>query len=211
MDHPLVHFSTVLVAFLAIMNPIANTPVFLGLTSGLSDRQRRLVATRSILFAFLIVLAFTLTGNLIFELFGISLPAFRIAGGVLVALVGYHMLQGESSRVHHPSEDDQVSSQDDVMDMAVSPLAMPLLAGPGTIATAMSYAAQGGVGNQVRVAAAFAVVCLVTLGFFLGGRWFVGILGQNAIKVITRLMGLILAVVGVEMLIAGIRGAVAGA
>ncbi|MEQ9459931.1 MAG: MarC family protein [Phycisphaeraceae bacterium] len=211
MDHPLVHFSTVLVAFLAIMNPIANTPVFLGLTSELSDRQRRLVATRSILFAFLIVLAFTLTGNLIFELFGISLPAFRIAGGVLVALVGYHMLQGESSRVHHPSEDDQVSSQDDVMDMAVSPLAMPLLAGPGTIATAMSYAAQGGVGNQVRVTAAFAVVCLVTLGFFLGGRWFVGILGQNAIKVITRLMGLILAVVGVEMLIAGIRGAVAGA
>ncbi|QDU70332.1 inner membrane protein [Mucisphaera calidilacus] len=197
-------------AFFAIMNPIANTPVFLGLASDLPGGVRARIAMRAVFLAFVIVSVFTLTGNLIFSLFGITLPAFRIAGGVLVALVGYHMLQGESSRVHHPSDADRAASQSDVMDMAVSPLAMPILAGPGTIATAMSFAADGGTSAVLRVIGAFAVVCLATLASFLGGRWLIGVLGQNAIKVVTRLMGLILAVVGVQMMIEGIRGAVAG-
>lgn len=208
MDHPAVHFGSVLMAFLAIMNPIANTPVFLGLASDLPAGVRNRVAIRAVLLAFAIVCVFTLTGNLIFSLFGITLPAFRIAGGILVALVGYHMLQGEASSVHHPSDEDQEASQTDAMDIAVSPLAMPILAGPGTIATAMSYAADGDWPTLLRVIGAFAAVCLLTLMSFWGGRWLIEFLGQNAVKVVTRLMGLILAVVGIEMLIAGIRGAV---
>ena len=202
-----VHIPTVLVAFFAIMNPIANAPVFVGLTTGLPAQTRRRIAYHGVLLAFAIVSVFSLCGGLIFKGFGITLPAFRIAGGILVTLVGFNLLHGESSSVHTPSEEDNEESKDAVLGISVSPLAMPLLAGPGTIATAMSYAANQTYANILKVIIAFAVICFITLMAFLGGQWLVRVLGQNAIKVMSRLMGLILAVVGVQMLIDGIQGA----
>ncbi|MGH0029337.1 MAG: MarC family protein, partial [Myxococcota bacterium] len=157
-----VHFTTVLMAFFAIMNPIANTPLFLGLTEGLDGATRNRVALRGVLLAFAIVAAFAVAGRAIFDLFGITLPAFRIAGGLLVALVGYHMLQGEASSVHAPAEGDVEGSRDAALDLAVSPLALPVLAGPGTIATAMNFAAESTLPEVTRVVSAFAVVCLFT-------------------------------------------------
>ena len=202
-----VHIPTVLVAFFAIMNPIANAPVFVGLTEGLPTATRRRIAYHGVLLAFVIVSVFSLCGGLIFKGFGITLPAFRIAGGVLVALVGYNLLHGKSSSVHTPSTEDNEQSREAVLGISVSPLAMPLLAGPGTIATAMSYAANQTYVGILKVIIAFACICFVTLMAFLGGQWLVRVLGQNAIKVMSRLMGLILAVVGVQMLIDGINGA----
>jgi multiple antibiotic resistance protein len=129
--------------------------------------------------------------------------------GTLVGLVGYHMLQGEQSAVHSPLEEDTENSRDAALDIAISPLAMPVLAGPGTIATAMNFASESTVPEVTRVIAAFAVICAVTWGTFLVGQSLTNFLGQNAIKVVTRLMGLILAVIGVQMLITGIQGAIA--
>jgi len=211
MDHPAVHFTTVLMAFFAIMNPVANTPLFVGLTTEVDSSTRRSIAIRAVLLAFAIVAVFAIAGRSIFDLFGITLPAFRIAGGALIGLVGYHMLQGEGSSVHNPTAEDNAASQDAALGIAISPLALPVLAGPGTIATAMNFAADATVPELTRILAAFAVVCAVTLIAFLAGQPLVGFLGQNAIKVITRLMGLILAVVGVQMLIGGIEGAVKAA
>ncbi|HKK02159.1 MAG TPA: MarC family protein, partial [Desulfuromonadales bacterium] len=94
------------------------------------------------------------------------------------------------------------------LSVAVSPLAVPILAGPGTIATAMNYSASGGVANMLITIGAFAVLCLITYIFFISGERFIRYIGENAVKVITRLMGLILAVVGSQMLIQGIYGAV---
>src|SRR4030095_1618962 len=94
--------------------------------------------------SFLIVLVFCGAGKLIFALFGITLPAFRITGGVLVALVRFPMLRGRAqSSVHPPSDEDLEKTPDAGLDVAVTPLAMPILAGPGTIATAMNYASTG--------------------------------------------------------------------
>jgi multiple antibiotic resistance protein len=209
MHEPVIHFTTILMAFFAIMNPVANAPLFLGLTDGLDTATRLGIATRSVLLAFCIVAVFAILGREIFTLFGITLPAFRIAGGILVALVGYHLLQGEHSSVHTPTAEDNARSRDAALGIAITPLAMPILAGPGTIATAMSYAAESTLPQVVRVLAALAIVCALTWAAFAGGNALVRFLGQNAIKVVSRLMGLILAVIGVQMLIVGIRAAIA--
>jgi len=208
MSNPVIHFGTVLMAFFAIMNPIANAPLFVGLTRDLDQGVRRSVALRAVLLAFGIVAVFALLGREIFSLFGITLPAFRIAGGVLIALVGYQLLQGKESNVHTPTADDNAGSKDAALGIAVSPLALPILAGPGAIATAMSFAAESTAPELTRVLAALATICAINLIAFFGSASLVRFLGQNGIKVVSRLMGLILAVIGTQMLIIGIRGAV---
>ena len=207
MDHSTIHFATVFMAFFAIMNPVANAPLFLALTDGLNNATKRSIATHAVLLAFIIVAVFAVAGREIFSVFGITLPAFRIAGGLLIALVGYHMLQGEQSSVHSPAKGDSEKSRDAALGIAISPLALPVLAGPGTIATAMNFAAQSSYHEVMRVLIAFGIMCVITWVTFIVGESITRFLGQNAIKVITRLMGLILAVIGIQMLIIGIQGA----
>jgi multiple antibiotic resistance protein len=118
------------------------------------------------------------------------------------------MLQGRSSSIHAPENTAQ-ASPDAALDVAVSPLALPILAGPGTIATAMSFTAHGDTAQLLRTLGAFAAICAITYIAFVQGERLTRVLGRHAIGVVTRLMGLILAVIGVQMLITGIRGAVA--
>lgn len=193
---------TVFMGFFAMMNPIANTAVFVGLTTEQSKTERRNTAIKALLCAFMIVAAFCLLGKAIFDLFGITLPALRLAGGILVFLVGYHMLQGNPSKLHSENEENT-----DKKDVAISPLALPILAGPGTIATAMNYSAAGNALHIVITIAAFALLCLITLVCFLFGPKLVDKLGESGISIITRLMGLILAVIGMQMLIQGAHDA----
>ncbi len=209
MNNTAVHFITVFMAFFAIMNPVANASLFVGLTQGSDSTARRLIALRSVVVAFIIVASFAIGGREIFSIFGITLPAFRIAGGLMIGAIGYHMLQGEASTFHTPSNDDNEKSSDAALDMAITPLGIPILAGPGTIATAMNFAAESTIVEITRVLTAFGLMCVITFTAFVGGQWLSMALGQNGIKVVSRLMGLILAVVGVQMLIEGIRGAVA--
>ena len=126
-----------------------------------------------------------------------------------MGLVGYHLLQGQESSMHAPTAEDNSRSRDAALGVAITPLALPILAGPGTIATAMNFAAESTLQEVVRVLSALALVCLLTLAAFISSDSLVRFLGQNAIKVVSRLMGLILAVIGVQMLIVGIRGAIA--
>ncbi len=214
------------------MNPVANTAVFIGLTSEFSRTLQRRVAFKSLFIAFFIILVFSLLGKAIFEIFGISLPALRITGGILVFLVGFHMLTGHKSKVTHPhamtkSEtgsdlnsdlnttmdsrpDAEVYSDtaESAEDIIFSPLAIPILAGPGTIATAMNYAAAGTLLESFITVAAFFVICLITYICFINGNRLVHFVGDNGIKVISRLMGLILAVIGTQMLLQGVFDAI---
>lgn len=197
-------------AFFAIMNPIANTPIFLGLTEGLDEKTSRQVALQSVLLAFVIVAAFSAAGHFLFNLFGITLPSFRIAGGLLVALVGYHLLQGNASPVHKAKESDLQQSKEAAMGIAISPLAMPLLAGPGTLVTGMSYAAGGPPERVGLVLVAFFLICALTYICFISGEHMTRFLGKNLLMVVSRLMGLILTVIGTQMVIAGVKGVLAG-
>ncbi len=202
------HIITVFLGFFAIMNPIANTPIFLGLTAEENRETRKKIAFNSVLIAFGIVFIFSLLGKLIFEMFGISLPAFRITGGILVFIIGFQMLHGEHSRVHMPKKVHEEQSFESDLNIAISPLAMPILAGPGTISTAMNYSANGNIVNVITTIVCFGILCYITYLFFIFGEKFVKFLGEGAIKVITRLMGLILAVIGTQMVIEGILNAI---
>jgi multiple antibiotic resistance protein len=117
------------------------------------------------------------------------------------------MLQGNQSKVQHPSEEDKQKSREAALGVAVSPLAMPILAGPGTIATAMNFSAGGSLMEVVVTIAMFAVLCVVTYVLFVFGDKFVTYIGAGALGVITRMMGLILAVIGTQMVIEGLHGA----
>lgn len=207
MESNLIHAATVFMGFFAIMNPIANIPIFLGLTNDADKKTTRAIAAKSLILAFAIITIFSIAGNIIFELFGLTLPAFRITGGLLVFLIGFHMLQGKNSSVHHPKEEDLQNSREAALDVAVSPLAMPILAGPGTIATAMSFSANSDYMTVAITIAMFAILCLITYILFLVGEKFVTYIGASALGVITRMMGLILAVIGTQMVIEGVHGA----
>ena len=101
MGNSAVHFFTVFMAFFAIMNPVANAPIFIGLTQGTDSTARRLIALRAVVVAFIIILVLAIGGREIFAIFGITLPAFRIAGGLMIGVIGCHMLQGMQSNVTH--------------------------------------------------------------------------------------------------------------
>ena len=189
-------------AFFAIMNPISNTAVFVGLTGDQDSQDQRKTAYKALVIAFFIIAAFSLFGKAIFTLFGITLPALRIVGGILVFIIGYKMLNGNSS-----DASDSPKAQDGG-DIAVSPLAVPLLAGPGTIATAMSYSAEGGWTITVITIAMFALLCVITFFSFIFGQKIIQKMGKGGLDITTRLMGLILAVIGAHMLMEGLFGAV---
>ena len=204
----LIHqFTLSFMGFFAIANPVSNLPVFLSLTGEDDADTARAIARKGLIVAFGIVLVFALAGKVIFELFGITLPALRIAGGLLVCLIGFKMVQGEPSQVQHPSAEDRQADRRARLSVAVSPLAMPLLAGPGTIATTMSFSAHSNIANMLLTVLAFAILCLITYVLFLYGKKLVHFIGESALNVITRMMGLILAVIGTQMIIDGIQGA----
>ncbi len=201
MDKELFSFSLmVFTGFFAIMNPIANTPVFLGLTGDMDELSRRTVARKASVTAFVIVVAFILFGRLIFHIFGITIPAFKITGGILVFLVGMDMIRSRKSEIHGhnitPSEDDDVS---------ISPLAIPILAGPGTIVTAMNYVSGDSTEKMFVVIIIFMVMIVLTYITFILSDKILKWLGKSMVAVITKIMGLIIAIIGTEMVINGIK------
>ena len=204
---------TVFAGFFAIMNPITNTAIFIGLTEGLGRDTKRRIAAKSTITAFFIVLVLALFGKLIFAFFGLTLPAFRITGGILIFIVGLELLRGATASSHAPVRgngafDDAPTANEAQLEMAISPLATPILAGPGTIVTAVSFTAEGTPVQDVLVLVVFALICLWTYWMFISGETLVRYLGKNAIAVVAKLMGLILATLGVHMLSQGIYGSV---
>ena len=195
------HSILVFAAFFAIMNPISNTAVFVGLTANEDRATQKKTAYRALIITFFIILAFALFGKVIFHLFGITLPALKITGGILVFLIGFHMLNGQNSKMHSTEDESDV-------DVAVSPLAVPLLGGPGTIATAMNYSADGGWMAIIITVSMFALLSVITYVSFIFGQKMVKSIGKSGLDIVTRLMGLILAVIGTQMLVEGIFGAI---
>jgi len=189
-------------AFFAIMNPISNLPAYMALVADDSQKISRKIAFRSLLIAFVIVTVFIFSGDFIFKVFGITIISFRIAGGILVAVIGYHMINGNHSPSYKGMEQQAVNS--DPMSIAISPLAMPLFAGPGTITTALSLA-NGGLQNQLITVVAFALLCVITYLLLRSAKQIAGFLGENLMKIITKMMGLLLFSIGIQMIIVSVQ------
>lgn len=189
-------------AFFAIMNPISNLPAYMALVADDSQKISRKIAFRSLLIAFVIVTVFIFSGDFIFKVFGITIVSFRIAGGILVAVIGYHMINGNHSPSYKGMEQQAVNS--DPMSIAISPLAMPLFAGPGTITTALNLA-NGGLQNQLITVVAFALLCVITYLLLRSAKQIAGFLGKNLMKIITKMMGLLLFSIGIQMIIVSVQ------
>lgn len=189
-------------AFFAIMNPISNLPAYMALVADDSQKISRKIAFRSLLIAFVIITVFIFSGDFIFKVFGITIVSFRIAGGILVAVIGYHMINGNHSPSYKGMEQQAVNS--DPMSIAISPLAMPLFAGPGTITTALSLA-NGGLRNQLITVVAFAILCVITYLLLRSAKQIAGFLGENLMKIITKMMGLLLFSIGIQMIIVSVQ------
>ena len=189
-------------AFFAIMNPISNLPAYMALVADDSQKISRKIAFKSLLIAFIIITVFIFSGELIFKVFGITIDSFRIAGGILVAVIGYHMINGNHSPSYKGMEQQSVNS--DPMSIAISPLAMPLFAGPGTITTALSLA-NGGLQKQLITVVAFASLCVITYLLLRSAKQIAGFLGENLMKIITKMMGLLLFSIGIQMIIVSVQ------
>lgn len=189
-------------AFFAIMNPISNLPAYMALVADDSQKISRKIAFRSLLIAFVIITVFIFSGDFIFKVFGITIVSFRIAGGILVAVIGYHMINGNHSPSYKGMEQQAVNS--DPMSIAISPLAMPLFAGPGTITTALSLA-NGGLRNQLITVVAFAILCVITYLLLRSAKQIAGFFGKNLMKIITKMMGLLLFSIGIQMIIVSVQ------
>ena len=189
-------------AFFAIMNPISNLPAYMALVADDSQKISRKIDFRSLLIAFVIITVFIFSGDFIFKVFGITIVSFRIAGGILVAVIGYHMINGNHSPSYKGMEQQAVNS--DPMSIAISPLAMPLFAGPGTITTALSLA-NGGLRNQLITVVAFAILCVITYLLLRSAKQIAGFFGKNLMKIITKMMGLLLFSIGIQMIIVSVQ------
>ena len=190
---------TVFMGFFAIMNPIANTPIFLGLVEGKDQIAKKRIAKKATITAFIIVVSFVILGKYIFELFGITIPAFKITGGILIFYVGFEMLMSKNSTIQNQ---DKIEQDDGI---AISPLAIPILAGPGTIVTAMNYVPNATFLHIGIVIGIFALMIYLTYLAFSLSDLVVKKVGSNLISVIGKLMGLILAIIGTGMVIEGTK------
>ena len=202
------HGITVFMGFFAMLNPLGNIPVFLGMVQEFDVRTQNRVAFRAVMAAFIIITVFCIFGHIIFRLFGITLPAFQIAGGIIVFIIGFQMLNARENPIHTQSREEKEQMVKAAGEMAISPLGIPLLAGPGTISTAMNFVGfEKSVLNVILVIAIFAIMCVITYFLFLSSRRIASKISPGILKVVSRIMGLILAVIAVQMIINGIIGA----
>jgi multiple antibiotic resistance protein len=197
-----------LTALLFIVDPIAVIPTYLVITGGESRAQRARTARRACIAAALILIAFALGGVGIFRLFGVTIEAFRIAGGLILWVVAMDMLHGQRRTQESGPEIREGQEKDDV---AITPLAMPMLAGPGAISTTMVLAGQAQtVGQKTVFYAAILVTLLITWIVLRLADRVVRKMGKTGIRVMTRIMGLILAAIAVQFVITGAKDALAG-
>jgi multiple antibiotic resistance protein len=197
----LVTFTSVLF----IVDPIAVVPTYLVITQGQTPSQRRVTAARACIAAVLLLVTFAAVGRAIFGLFGITLPAFRIAGGLILWLVAMDMLHGNRSTQEGTAEITEASVKEDV---AITPLAMPMLAGPGAISTVMVLSGQARTMPQnVVVYGSILLALFIAWATLRAAEQLVLRMGQTGIRVMTRLMGLLLAAIAVQFVITGVREA----
>ena len=194
-----------LIALLAIVNPVGAVPFFLAFTQGLSPEQRRRTMRVSAFSAFCVVAISGLAGVRIIEFFGISIASFQVGGGMLLLISSLHMLNARPAESGKDDVDEGQAKADAGDSFAVVPLTIPLLTGPATISTMVIYAEKTRTVMEHAVLVGYGVVIgLATyLAFAASGR-IARVLGSTGINVMTRLMGLILAAVAVELLAGGL-------
>ncbi len=203
MTFPLDLFISALVTLLVVIDPPGCAPIFASLTTNSTDAARRAMAVRAVAIASAILLGFAIAGEPFLRALGISLDAFRVAGGIMLFLIAIDMVF--ETRTKRREERAQAVEQEDV---AVFPMAMPMIAGPGSIASVMLLTSKADTPEQtIAVYLALALVLLLTLAALLAAGPIMRRVGSKVEGMITRLLGVILAALAAQIVIDGLRGA----
>ncbi len=197
-------FTTALVSFLVIIDPPGCAPIFASLTVGTSADHRRKMAVRSSLIALGILLFFALLGRPLLHTLGITLAGFRLAGGIMLFIIALEMVfEKRTARREERAHAVEAEGADDI---SVFPMAIPMIAGPGSIATAMLLVSRAeGVGETVAVLAAMALVIALTLLSMLAAGPLMRLIGAKLEAMITRILGVILAALAAQFVIDGLK------
>jgi multiple antibiotic resistance protein len=190
------------VSLFTMVNPIGVIPVYTAMTTTLTRQQSRRVAIRASVIAFLILLVFALTGQWIFRFFGISTDSLRIVGGIIFFFMGYEMLQARLTRTQYDDE----PTHEYMNDIALTPLGIPVICGPGAIAATiiLMNQAKSPLEAGIVLGVVFLIVAITCL-LMLGSKQVVHFIGENGNKIMLRLMGLIVMVIAVEFFFSGLR------
>lgn len=190
-------------SFITLVNPLGLMPVFIGMTSELNAAERALVARKALFVAFIAMVFFAFSGQFIFNFFGISINGLRIVGGFIFFNMGYEMLQAKLSKVKvTQSEVDQAELE----DISITPLAIPMICGPGVITNSIVLMEDAGtIEFKAALLVVMLLICLLTFIILLSSGKILKILGNTGNKVLMRLMGLIIMVIAVEFFVSGLR------
>ncbi|MBU2958474.1 MarC family protein [Paracoccus sp. 1_MG-2023] len=196
-------YITAFVTLFVVIDPIGLTPVFIALTPGQGAEQRRRIGIRALFIAAILLMLFGLAGDAILTGIGISISAFRIAGGLLLFLTALDMLFERRTE----RREDKADSDDPDHDPSVFPLAMPLLAGPGALATMILLMGQDPtLGHVVMVNLMMLIVLGICMVLFILATPLARALGRTGVMVVTRLLGMLLAALSVQFVIDGLKG-----
>jgi multiple antibiotic resistance protein len=205
------------VALFALIDPIGNVPFFAAGTVGVSARDRAQIAFYISLFVLGFLTFFYFTGLTLLAFFGISLPAFRIAGGIILFVLGLDMVRDDSTHkgaeVVENSPRDRKAAVSRRFERMIVPFAMPLLIGPGAISTVIIYASQGkafGLTGAATGVAVIAAIALATLLSFLATPLITRLLGKIGLTIVVRVLGLILCAMAIQFMLAGFSEATRG-
>ncbi len=204
---------TLLNAFVTLfvtIDPIGLAPIFLAVTSGASKQERFKIGTRAVIVAAGILLTFAFVGQAILSLLGISLPAFRIAGGLLLFFIAFEMVF-EKRKERKSKSAEEALSEDEMHDIAVFPLAIPLISGPGAISAVLLLSSQST--NWLEMTSILAIIAsvllLVLITFGIAG-WVEKALGDSGRNVLTRLLGVLLSALAIQFVADGVRAMITG-
>lgn len=190
------------VSLFTMINPIGVVPVYVSMTSSLSAQEAKKVAFKSILFSLFFLSAFAFAGQFIFDFFGISIHSLRIVGGIIFFMVGYEMLQAKIVRTKF----DEKDAGNYIDDIAITPLGIPMISGPGAITTVIILMNESSsTFEKVSIFVSIFLIMLISLIVLVSGKKIVSIMGENGKKVMMRVMGLIVMVIAVEFFFTGLK------
>jgi multiple antibiotic resistance protein len=195
----------IFISLLAIVNPFGAIPLFISMTADETSSQRRKTINLVAFGVTIILLVSLFFGQLLLRFFGITIDSFRVGGGILVLLMAIAMLHAKTSLIRQTDEEAHESIEKE--SVAIVPLAMPLLAGPGAISTVILAAHKStGVAHYLIIAVGIVLLSLVVWGVLRLSPWIARRIGATGINIFTRIMGLILTAIAVEFIASGIKG-----
>ena len=191
-------------SFFTLINPLGTMPIFMTMTSTLNNEKRKKTAKKASIVAFFTIIAFAFSGQILFQFFGISVDSFRIVGGVIFFAMGWDMLQARLGKIKHTDDEGKIDAY--IEDISITPLAIPMICGPGAITNAIILMEDAEtIIQKILLIVVIALVLLITYFILVGSSKITEKLGETGNKVMMRLMGLIVMVIAVEFFFSGLK------